>query len=85
MQLEDILSVMTPEIYQNLKQSLELGRWPTGEPLTDEQRAHSLQALIAWEHEHLSEMERTGYMPVSCKKTEAKTKVEETILRFRQQ
>ena len=84
MQLKDFLSVMTPEIYQNLKESLELGRWPNGEPLSDEQRAYSLQALIAWEYEHLPENERTGFMPVSCQSKNNREETDETILRFRQ-
>lgn len=82
MQLEEFLSTMTPEIYQNLKQSLELGRWPGGERLTDEQRETGLQAIIAWEYQHLPETERVGYMPQKCKSAK-EDKVEETILRFR--
>ena len=82
MQLQEFLSAMTPEIYQNLKQSLELGRWPNGERLTDEQRNTSLQAIIAWEYEHLPETERVGYMPQKCKST-GKGEKEKTILRFR--
>lgn len=86
MQLKDFLEQMTPEIYQNLKQSLELGRWPNGEAMTGEQRDASLQALIAWEHEHVAEEDRIGYMPVSCKSSTAPAdpKDEEaSILRFK--
>ena len=82
MQLDEFLSAMTPEIYQNLKQSLELGRWPNGERLTDEQRDTGLQAIIAWEYEHLPEAERVGYMPQKCKSAK-EDQAEETILRFR--
>ncbi|EIR33948.1 hypothetical protein YPPY12_2666, partial [Yersinia pestis PY-12] len=28
MELEDLISVMTPEIYQRLVQAVELGKWP---------------------------------------------------------
>ena len=82
MQMEEFLTAMTPDIYRNLKQSLELGRWPNGERLTDEQRETGLRAIIAWEYEHLPEQERVGYMPQKCTSAE-KTGVEETILRFR--
>lgn len=82
MQLNDFLSAMTPGIYQNLKQSLELGRWPSGDRLTDEEREAGLQAIIAWEYEHLPENERVGYMPQKCKSARG-DKVEETILRFK--
>ncbi|EIR06493.1 hypothetical protein YPPY06_2546, partial [Yersinia pestis PY-06] len=30
MELEDLISVMTPEIYQRLVQAVELGKWPDG-------------------------------------------------------
>ena len=83
MQLKDFLDAMTPEIYENLKESLELGRWPDGERLTNEQRDRGLQALIAWEYEHLPASERVGYMPQKCKSTQKKEPVEETILRFK--
>lgn len=81
MQLDEFLSAMTPEIYQNLRQSLELGRWPNGERLTDEQRETGLQAIIAWEYEHVPETERVGYMPQKCQSVQ-KDSEEETILRF---
>ena len=80
MQLADFLENITPEQYQNLKQSIELGRWPNGERMTPEQRDLSLQALIAYEHKHLPESERVGYMPQTCKSAAA---TEETILRFK--
>ncbi|EIS74790.1 hypothetical protein YPPY66_2749, partial [Yersinia pestis PY-66] len=38
MELEDLISVMTPEIYQRLVQAVELGKWPDGVALTSEQK-----------------------------------------------
>lgn len=83
MQLTDFLEQMTPDLYQVLKQSVELGRWPNGHQLSEQEREASLQALIAWEFEHLPEEQRTGYMPVSCKSSQAKPDDEPSILRFR--
>ncbi|WP_253910373.1 DUF1315 family protein, partial [Yersinia pestis] len=34
MELEDLISVMTPEISQRLVQAVELGKWPDGVALT---------------------------------------------------
>ena len=87
MQFQDLLKQITPEIYRVMKESLELSRWPNGERITPEQRDHTLQALIAWEHDNLPEEERTGYMPVSCKSTSSSSdnepkESEATILRF---
>lgn len=53
---------ITPEIYQNLKQAVELGKWPDGRKLSQEQRETCLGAMIAWELKNLPEEERTGYM-----------------------
>ncbi len=80
MQLDDFLQTMSPQLYQTLKQALELGRWPNGERLTDDQREAGLQAIIVYEHEHVPESERVGYMPQTCKSS---AKQEETILRFK--
>lgn len=58
---------ITPEIYQNLKLAVEIGKWPDGRKLTQEQKELSLQAVIAWELKNLPEEERTGYMgPQEC-------------------
>ncbi|MCX4024946.1 DUF1315 family protein [Endozoicomonas sp. SM1973] len=67
MQFEKLISQITPDIYQNLKQAVEIGRWPNGQSLTSEQRELSLQAVIAYEAKHLPEDQRTGFMPVACK------------------
>ena len=83
MELKELLNQMTPEIYRNMKESLELSRWPNGERMSVEQRDATLQALIAWEYDNLPEEERTGYMPVSCKSADKKEEPEATILRFK--
>lgn len=63
MEYHELIDQITPEIYQNLKQAVELGKWPNGVKLTKEQRQHSIQAVIAWEAKFKTEQERTGYMP----------------------
>lgn len=86
MQLTDFVGKVTPVVYRTLKQSVELGRWPNGNKLSDQEREASLQALIAWEHEHLPEDQRIGYMPVSCQSSQKKTKQSDesaSILRFK--
>lgn len=59
--LEAIESI-TPEIYESLKLAVEIGKWPDGRKLTQEQKELSLQAMIAWETQNLPEDQRTGYM-----------------------
>ncbi|CNC09194.1 protein YeaC [Yersinia pseudotuberculosis] len=52
MELEDLISVMTPEIYQRLVQAVELGKWPDGVALTSEQKENSLQMVMLWQARH---------------------------------
>ncbi|CFV35926.1 protein YeaC [Yersinia enterocolitica] len=52
MELEDLISVMTPEIYQRLMLAVELGKWPDGVALTPEQKENSLQMVMLWQARH---------------------------------
>jgi len=62
MNFEKMIAAMTPEVYQSLRRAVELGKWPNGERLTDEQRETSLRAVIAYDQTKLPEHERTGYI-----------------------
>lgn len=59
---QELLAGMTPEIHQNLKTAVELGKWPNGERLSAEQVELCLQAVIAYDERNLPETERTGYI-----------------------
>ncbi|MCY1352854.1 hypothetical protein D9M68_657720 [compost metagenome] len=62
-----LISNITQDVYESLKLAVEIGKWPDGRKLTQEQKELSLQAVIAWELKHLPEEERTGYMgPQEC-------------------
>ncbi len=58
---------LNPDIYQSLKKALELGKWPDGKRLTQEQRETCMQAIISYEAAHLPEEERAGYLGQTCK------------------
>lgn len=62
-QFGSIVRQLTPEIYENMRRAVELGRWPDGRAVSPQQRATCMQAIIAWETEHLPEDQRTGYLP----------------------
>lgn len=63
MNLEQMIAAMTPEIYASLKQSVEIGKWPNGTSLTQEQRDTCMRAMIAYEHLHdVPQEQRTGYI-----------------------
>jgi uncharacterized protein YeaC (DUF1315 family) len=63
MNFEEIMRMMTPEVYANMKRAVELGKWPNGQRLSAEQRQNCLQAMIAWEERSgVPEDQRTGYL-----------------------
>lgn len=59
--IRDILDLMDPEVHENLKTAVELGKWPDGRRLTPEQLEYCLQAIIAYEQQ-LPEEQRVGYI-----------------------
>lgn len=62
MTFEKMLETLTPELVAAFRLAIEIGKWPDGRRLTPEQRATCMQAVIAWEHKHLPENQRTGYI-----------------------
>lgn len=62
MDYQQLIATMTPEIYESLKRSLEVGKWPDGKALTTEQREYAMQAVIAWGEQHLSATQRVGFI-----------------------
>lgn len=63
--LQTLIDSITPEIHENLKTAVEIGRWANGDKLTPEQLEHSLQAIIAYEARYLSEEQRIGFIDIS--------------------
>ena len=63
MDIEKVLEAMTPDIYQKFKTAIELGKWADGNALSQSQKETCMQAIIAYEHKHMSTEERTGYVP----------------------
>lgn len=63
MKFEQMIEAMTPEVYSALKRAVELGKWPNGERLSQQQRETCLSAVIAYEHQsHLPDDQRVGYI-----------------------
>ena len=55
MNLDDIINSMTPEVYQRLSTAVELGKWPDGVTLTEEQKENCLQLVMLWQARHNTE------------------------------
>ncbi|QQN38373.1 YeaC family protein [Acinetobacter sp. CS-2] len=62
MNIEQMLAVLDPEIVARLKTAVEIGKWPNGVALTQEQRQICMQSVYAWEIKNLPETERSGYI-----------------------
>jgi len=62
MDLAQLINNITPDIYQRLKTALEIGKWPDGRVLTQEQKELCMEAIIHYEHVNVSETEKTGYI-----------------------
>lgn len=62
MDFDTLIAQMSPEIYKSLKLAVEIGKWPNGEVLTEEQRASCLEAVIAWDIKHKPEEQRIAYI-----------------------
>jgi uncharacterized protein YeaC (DUF1315 family) len=62
MDLQQLLNSITLDIYQQLQKAVEIGKWPDGRSMSDEQRSLCMQAIIAYDQRN-PETERTGYVP----------------------
>jgi uncharacterized protein YeaC (DUF1315 family) len=58
---------MDRTVYDQLLESLATGRWPDGRALTEVQRQHSMQAVIAWGALHLPPEQRVGFIDKGSK------------------
>ncbi|EGR1891737.1 DUF1315 family protein [Vibrio vulnificus] len=52
MNTEQLLSAITPEVYQRLTYAVETGRWPEGTPLSQTQRDSCMQAVMLYQSKH---------------------------------
>jgi uncharacterized protein YeaC (DUF1315 family) len=47
--IQQLIQAMTPQIYENLRTAVEIGKWPDGNPLTEEQKGNSLRAVLMYQ------------------------------------
>ena len=55
MQIEQLINAMSPAVYEILKQAVEIGKWPNGVVLTDQQRNKASQAMMLYQGAHLNQ------------------------------
>jgi len=59
--IEQLINAMSPNVYELLKQGVEIGKWPNGIALTPEQREQATQAMMLYQATHL---EQTDHLTV---------------------
>lgn len=50
--LNQLITSMTPDIYQRLVLAVETGKWPDGVALNSDQKDHCLQLVMLWQARH---------------------------------
>ena len=60
--MKKVLTSITPAIYQNLQQAVELGKWSDGRMLTKQQREDSMQLIIAYDNKFKMQQQRVGFI-----------------------
>ena len=60
MEYRELVEQLTPELVASFRRALELGKWPDGSALSDEQREHTMAAIIAYDQLHRQETDRVG-------------------------
>ncbi len=83
MDYQQMIASMTPQMYQNLRRAVELGKWPDGSKVTPEQRENAMQAIIAWGERHLPPAERVGFVDKGHKAGDSCDDPEETPLNWK--
>lgn len=58
----ELVESLTPEMVQDLKRAIELGKFPDGRMVTEAQRELMLEAVILYDAAKLPEDERTGFI-----------------------
>jgi uncharacterized protein YeaC (DUF1315 family) len=79
-----LFSKIDENIYQELKQAIELGRWLSGSTVTEQQKQLALQAIIRFEQLHLPEEEHTAYIfKPEHEPCDSASSSEEQIIKFK--
>lgn len=63
MTYDELIERLDPVVYQSLKRAIELGKWPDGRKVSEQQRSTCMDAVLYYERLHdLPEHERVGYI-----------------------
>lgn len=57
MNFTELVQAMTPDTYEKLAEAVATGRWADGNPMSELQREHSLQLVMAYQAQVLKSQE----------------------------
>ena len=49
MNIDVLVNSMTADVYERLRSAVETGKWPDGTPLSDDQKASRMQAVLLYQ------------------------------------
>ena len=58
MNIDVLVNSMTADVYERLRSAVETGKWPDGTPLSDDQKASSMQAVLLYQAKIAKSSER---------------------------
>lgn len=73
MEYNQLIAQLTPEVYLRLKTAIEIGKWPDGRPLSQDQKASCMEAVLRYQTMKLDAQEHSGYMSDKCASSSAST------------
>ncbi len=60
--VDELVESLTPEMVSDLKRAIELGKFPDGRVVSDEQKELMIEATILYDALKLPEEDRTGFI-----------------------
>ena len=60
--VDDLVESLTPDMVSDLKRAIELGKFPDGRVVSEEQKGLMIEATIIYDALKLPEEERTGFI-----------------------
>ncbi len=89
MNIDALVSVMSPDIYEKLEQCVATGKWFDGQPLSEAQREQCMQAVMYYQakvlksDQHMTVGEKGEIVHKSRQELKAELAQKDSIARFK--
>tara|TARA_B110000495_G_C22944176_1_gene552638 strand:- start:674 stop:925 length:252 start_codon:yes stop_codon:yes gene_type:complete len=82
MEYNQLIAQLTPEVYLRLKAAIEIGKWPDGRVLSEDQKASCMEAVLRYQSMKLDSKQHSGYMPDQCASSSTPKKTDEQVIKL---